>query len=462
MGTPLQVGVGLIAAGGAVLIGQSLWEVWRAAQARARRPNSTTPHGNPPPKVAHAVLTPEETQYKRIIILGDIHGCPDELQSLLDKVQYRQGVDLLLSVGDLVNKGPDSEKVLKMAKELGMQAVRGNHDDAAVEAFRAWLSGRDMPKPAKHHWVPGLEESLAALLADLPFTLQLPAYNVILVHAGLVPGMPLEQQLWTDLEKMRDVMPAAETGLADEAAAALKAGAPVDSLPTGDFDWGAAEAALAEVAAAAAKDRAAGQRPASGSGSSGGGGAPAGSPHAGSAGQAAAAQQEAEPGLPPQLQLRGREQPSPLGRAWASVWPGPLHVFFGHDAKRRLQRHPAATGLDTGCVYGGQLTAAVLPPLDEQGRPLEQRLNLPPDAEAITLASSLPAYLVSVPSKEVHSDKFLKPEQQKRGQQQELAKLHTRQALAAHPHHAQHAQHAEQQSTAAAAAPKSAADKKQE
>lgn len=34
--------------------------------------------GNPPPRVAHAVLTPEETQFKRVIIVGDIHGCPGE------------------------------------------------------------------------------------------------------------------------------------------------------------------------------------------------------------------------------------------------------------------------------------------------------------------------------------------------------------------------------------------------
>jgi hypothetical protein len=45
---------------------------------------------------------------------------------------------------------------------------------------------------------------------------------------------------------------------------------------------------------------------------------------------------------------------------WGAVYNGPPQIVFGHNAAPGLQLHPWATGLDTGCVYGGRLTAMVL------------------------------------------------------------------------------------------------------
>lgn len=49
------------------------------------------------------------------------------------------------------------------------------------------------------------------------------------------------------------------------------------------------------------------------------------------------------------------------GELWGTGWRGPELVIFGHHARAGLQRHPFALGLDTGCVYGRELTACVLP-----------------------------------------------------------------------------------------------------
>jgi hypothetical protein len=48
------------------------------------------------------------------------------------------------------------------------------------------------------------------------------------------------------------------------------------------------------------------------------------------------------------------------GRSWAADYVGPPHIVFGHNARRSPQLLTAATGLDTGCVYGGRLTGMLL------------------------------------------------------------------------------------------------------
>lgn len=65
---------------------------------------------------------------------------------------------------------------------------------------------------------------------------------------------------------------------------------------------------------------------------------------------------------------------------WGSLYEGPPHVVFGHDARAGLQLHAWCTGLDTGCVYGGLLTGLVLAH--------EQRIPHDPEERAKHLVST--------------------------------------------------------------------------
>jgi hypothetical protein len=80
------------------------------------------------------------------------------------------------------------------------------HAPAALAAYRDWRAGKPeglhVTKAAKLGWVAGLAPEPAAVLEGLPFTLALRAYNVLVVHAGLVPGRPPEEQQMGDMLKV--------------------------------------------------------------------------------------------------------------------------------------------------------------------------------------------------------------------------------------------------------------------
>ncbi len=68
----------------------------------------------------------------RDIAVGDIHGCFSKLQHRLDAIKFNPEVDRLFSVGDLVDRGPESMLALDWLTKPWFHAVRGNHEDMAI------------------------------------------------------------------------------------------------------------------------------------------------------------------------------------------------------------------------------------------------------------------------------------------------------------------------------------------
>ena len=145
----------------------------------------------------------------RTIVVGDIHGCYDELMALLEKVGLRAS-DRVVSVGDLVAKGPKSREVLQLfMTDARFSTVIGNHD---LALRRRW-NGEDVDlKPAQKEVNRELKperELYASFFNRLPFIIDLDTHLV--VHAGLRPNVELYSQTTGDLTRLRTLGPDRES-----------------------------------------------------------------------------------------------------------------------------------------------------------------------------------------------------------------------------------------------------------
>jgi len=77
----------------------------------------------------------EGAEYRHIYVVGDLHGCLSMLEDQLARVRFDAASDLLLSVGDLVDRGPDIMGCLKLIEEPWFACVRGNHEQMAIDAL---------------------------------------------------------------------------------------------------------------------------------------------------------------------------------------------------------------------------------------------------------------------------------------------------------------------------------------
>ena len=241
-----------------------------------------------------------ESVSSKILVIGDVHGCLNELKCLVTTAEKAHNENkpfaAVILVGDLCNKGPQSAETIQFVRknqESNWFSVRGNHDNSALAA----ALGDETKRPRgsrKYDWVDSLSDDDVEWMSNLPYTITIPAslleedlasspkQDVIVVHGGLIPGINLEDQSIETMTTIRDVVVEKNESQSDIA----------DKHVTYKY------------------------------------------------------YKPSDDGKP---------------KAWAQAWMGPQQIVFGHDAKRGLQKEAFALGLDSGVCYGKKLTGVILP-----------------------------------------------------------------------------------------------------
>lgn len=138
-------------------------------------------------------------EIKRTILVGDIHGCLDEFEHLLDKLSYNPTYDRLILLGDLIDRGPDSAGVVRAARLMNLECVKGNHEFKFLKWHKSVGTRTDVYDKKDFYDV--LNEE------DINYIYQMPTYikldDVVVVHAGLKPGIAISNQSKDDLMYLR-------------------------------------------------------------------------------------------------------------------------------------------------------------------------------------------------------------------------------------------------------------------
>lgn len=157
---------------------------------------------------------------EKIFAVGDIHGCLDKLEKLMDAIKPDRGKDTLVFLGDYIDRGPDSRGVVDFVLDLQKGYSRvvcliGNHEKMLLDYIRDhgrrdiyFLNGgRDtlrsyglnLDRPVREEDFP--EDHMRFFRALLPYY---QTGDYIFVHAGLRPEIPLENQDREDLIWIRN------------------------------------------------------------------------------------------------------------------------------------------------------------------------------------------------------------------------------------------------------------------
>lgn len=147
----------------------------------------------------------------RKIVVSDIHGCLEEFEELLVKVKYNHNEDQIISLGDIVDRGPDSMGALKKLKDLNAICILGNHEENHLRYYHH----RQKQEIDSNYKIP--MRNLANHKKEVQYSLTKEDFewmktwsryvhfgdNWLGVHAGLEPGVPLEKQKDSTLTNIR-------------------------------------------------------------------------------------------------------------------------------------------------------------------------------------------------------------------------------------------------------------------
>lgn len=130
-----------------------------------------------------------------VYAIGDVQGCYDSLRALLDKLNYDPSADHLWFTGDLVNRGPQSLSVLRFVKSLPkVTTVLGNHD-LHLLAVAAGQAARKSQDSFDDVLFAHDRDELLGWLRDRPLMHYDATLDIALVHAGLLPQWELTTAL---------------------------------------------------------------------------------------------------------------------------------------------------------------------------------------------------------------------------------------------------------------------------
>ncbi len=122
----------------------------------------------------------------RDIIIGDVHGCFDELHALLEAAHVTDE-DRVISVGDFVDRGPDSVRVWEFLRDRpNTVTIMGNHERKHVRGVLSFSQEIVKVQFGQRY------EAFVAWAAALPYVFE--TEHCIIVHGGFDPEIPLEAQ----------------------------------------------------------------------------------------------------------------------------------------------------------------------------------------------------------------------------------------------------------------------------